>query len=445
MYLELGREAVAAKRDYIEVPLPSGRFLTYHNPKIVQRATPWGEMRDTLQVDTLNSITRQWTHQMIWGGLAVENCIAEDTFVLTSNGWKPIQYVTCDDKVHDGVDFVSHSGLVSKSVQTCIEIDGVWMTPDHEVLTDDGWKTAQTKPRPHRPAFWLTGGYAPGTKSWAETFLALSMRLRSAMREGWNGSDEEARHVAELRMSDFETHVGGQQDTRYEPASGLCGLEKHERPMSFADAQSVGELWGAWHNRMRALADRLRGFLGGHGANLSTRTGLGSRGQRWSVLSGKLPMGFKARERHEQAHDDTRSGRSGVVAGDGYRAHDTVLPAEEWLDSGRSSENSESNKQVFDILNAGPRQRFVVLGQNGPFIVHNCVQATARDLMAGAMMRLETSGYPVIMSVHDEIICEVPIGRGSLQEMIEMMTMVPQWAAGCPISAEGKEGIRYEK
>ena len=73
------------------------------------------------------------------------------------------------------------------------------------------------------------------------------------------------------------------------------------------------------------------------------------------------------------------------------------------------------------------------------------MQATARDLMAGAMKRLELEGYPVIMSVHDEIICEVPNGHGSLEEMIEIMTTVPSWAKGCPISAEGKESDRYEK
>jgi DNA polymerase len=65
--------------------------------------------------------------------------------------------------------------------------------------------------------------------------------------------------------------------------------------------------------------------------------------------------------------------------------------------------------------------------------------------MAGAMMRLEMAGYPVVMSVHDEIICEVPEQRGVLAEMIELMTEVPAWAKGCPIAAEGKESLRYEK
>lgn len=97
-----------------------------------------------------------------------------------------------------------------------------------------------------------------------------------------------------------------------------------------------------------------------------------------------------------------------------------------------------------DTLNSVTRQ-WVTQKVWGGLLVENVVQATARDLMAGAMMRLEQKGYPVIMSVHDEIICEVPDGFGSLDEMIEIMTAPPAWAKGCPIAAEGKEGPRYRK
>ena len=97
-----------------------------------------------------------------------------------------------------------------------------------------------------------------------------------------------------------------------------------------------------------------------------------------------------------------------------------------------------------DTLNSVTRQ-WVSQMIWGGLLVENVVQATARDLMAGAMMRLEQGGYPVIMSVHDEIICEVPENFGSLAEMIATMTEPPAWARGCPIAAEGKEGPRYRK
>ena len=97
-----------------------------------------------------------------------------------------------------------------------------------------------------------------------------------------------------------------------------------------------------------------------------------------------------------------------------------------------------------DTLNSVTRQWVSQIIWGG-LLTENVVQATARDLMATAMMALEVKGYNVILSVHDEIICEVPDNFGSLDEMIDIMTRVPAWAKGCPINAEGKEGMRYRK
>lgn len=97
-----------------------------------------------------------------------------------------------------------------------------------------------------------------------------------------------------------------------------------------------------------------------------------------------------------------------------------------------------------DTLNSVTRQWTSQIIWGG-LLTENVVQATARDLMATAMMALELKGYNVILSVHDEIISEVPDDFGSLDEMIDIMTRVPAWAEGCPINAEGKEGKRYRK
>ena len=97
-----------------------------------------------------------------------------------------------------------------------------------------------------------------------------------------------------------------------------------------------------------------------------------------------------------------------------------------------------------DTLNSVTRQWTSQIIWGG-LLTENVVQATARDIMATAMMALELKGYNVILSVHDEIISEVPDNFGSLDEMIDIMTRVPAWAQGCPINAEGKEGKRYRK
>lgn len=81
----------------------------------------------------------------------------------------------------------------------------------------------------------------------------------------------------------------------------------------------------------------------------------------------------------------------------------------------------------------------------GGKLTENVVQAVARDLLVAAMFRLEDHGYPLIFTVHDELVLEVPEDEGSLEEVEELAAIAPDWAAGLPMAAEGYRSRRYAK
>jgi hypothetical protein len=59
--------------------------------------------------------------------------------------------------------------------------------------------------------------------------------------------------------------------------------------------------------------------------------------------------------------------------------------------------------------------------------------------------RLEAAGYPVVLHVHDEVVCELLIGQCSLDEFKRLVETVPEWAAGLPIAAKVRESLRFSK
>ncbi len=122
-------------------------------------------------------------------------------------------------------------------------------------------------------------------------------------------------------------------------------------------------------------------------------------------------------------------------------------PAIAWKEMPWKTDDGEPvRKQVVSYrgVNSYTRKWETIYTYGGK-LAENITQAVARDVLAEAIVRLEAAGYPVVMHVHDEVICEVPDDFGSVEEFEALMVELPPWAAGLPVAAEAWEGPRYRK
>ncbi|EHM6297893.1 DNA polymerase [Salmonella enterica] len=91
-------------------------------------------------------------------------------------------------------------------------------------------------------------------------------------------------------------------------------------------------------------------------------------------------------------------------------------------------------------------RQWTTLYTHGGKVCENIVQALCRDLLAYAMLNVEAGGYPIVLSVHDELVCETPdTSDYTVAELEKLMCALPEWAEGFPLVAEGAELKRYAK
>lgn len=129
-----------------------------------------------------------------------------------------------------------------------------------------------------------------------------------------------------------------------------------------------------------------------------------------------------------------------------YPAPRITMALPPWVEEDEPEEQKERQKRKtltymgLSLNNQWERQRTY-----GGHLVENIVQAVARDFMVEAKARARAAGYANLLSVHDEVVTERVLGEGSLDEYIRLMSVVPDWATGCPVAVEAWTGFRYRK
>lgn len=97
------------------------------------------------------------------------------------------------------------------------------------------------------------------------------------------------------------------------------------------------------------------------------------------------------------------------------------------------------------------KRRWELLDTWGGKFTENIVQATARDILAEAIERLEAAGYPVVFHIHDEVVIEAEdlgdaeSNGAQLRDIARIMGAPVSWAPGLPLKAEGWTDYYFKK
>ena len=91
--------------------------------------------------------------------------------------------------------------------------------------------------------------------------------------------------------------------------------------------------------------------------------------------------------------------------------------------------------------------RLMRLGLWGGVLAENATQAMARDVFMYHCTQIRKQGIPILMRIHDEVVCLVKEeeAEAKLAQIIEIMSIPPAWCSTLPLAAEGSLSKVYKK
>ena len=393
-------------------------------------------------------------------------CFAGETEILTKRGWVQIIDVRADDQVFDGVEFVSHDGVADQGVKPVIYMHGVWVTPDHLILCgDDSWQESESVAREAtntRRATELAIGMCSrlSDMSWAEKRPGTTDA--SATTAGRNMSCTEAisregrLHAALPAPAASPMTLGG----RSTGGSASSGSTSSVCPTAFTQCgqgvsgalgrstSTPAEALSAGSSTPRTSSDMQLPSMAGT-TPASTQTGKTTTDITSRGTSDSSPT--KSTNETSERTSSSSTPESGLssktsILGSAPRTG-TALRCEENSQPVHLHEKSSSNKIVaevptFDIVNAGPRSRFVIRTDAGPMLAHNCGYRMGAGREVGVFPDTEKTGlwgYAANMGVamsKAECKAAVKIYRDLSPEIVQAWHDVENAAMECVLTGE---------
>lgn len=322
-------------------------------------------------------------------GFVAKTCFAAGTLVLTEKrGYVDIVDVQTADRLWDGVEWVSHSGLMDQGEKEVWESYGISATPDHEILTERSWV------------------------AWSGVLKSSSLfqsALRSASSPSSNG-DESGRLPASMRMSQsYDAHVDGRDSSIAQiyaagELRGVTGAPK-KRPIELVFKSFAKQCLTIFIEKGCSMFSPLASLVATILSARSTDT-MAGEGFSFGNLGVQIGESFSASLLRSQAGTSKGLSWTGstITAGMNQETFVSLLgPSTSKTNAKLGTCSNESlvskrRTRVYDLLSVGPRHRFTVLSDRGPLIVSNCLLGLGYSqggLKLGENFLKGTSGPPV--------------------------------------------------
>lgn len=312
------------------------------------------------------------------------SCLMYNTDVLTVRGWIPIQNVSPEDIVWDGEEWVNQEGAIYMGDKKVLLIDGVYMTEDHKVLTQSGWKPAgdiqhdKSSKEFTRASVRLPNGYSEGGDYNRNSHTVCNVAVSVPMRKP--SSTEKSVLTGSTPNTPKKLWVSSRKrNTQNEQITSVQQLQKYAKPMLQRARQRLQRLWGSGDRGVYSLEGVLRLFLGRYGSIISEGAYSGENRQRQGVQRRELPLGDSraAKQQYSEKpvyrHPKREANCSPSSENFRYKTSNPVCQNKSLPLGYSQGTDTPSVVAVYDLLNCGPKNRFVVRGANGELlIVHNC-------------------------------------------------------------------------
>ncbi len=315
---------------------------------------------------TTDVITKKHPLRQSVGKVSELACLGPDTQVLTDHGVKVITDISISDKLWDGVEWVKHQGVIGKGVKPVVSVDGIAVTANHMFLTPSGWLEAKQLVS---DVSILSQALVIGSESLS------SLALNTARPEVCAPSPLSVLAAQNRTESEYR----------------IC--DKVDRPVAItALNKSVGSLEKVIS--AMTISFPMKAIVAGYSTasqrvSIAART-LKTKAIRITEAAASLCSGDRIAAPIWNTSSPSQAGtilRSNLI---GSKSMVTTLreifassrinsikgtnvnPEKCKTRSAPCAENSTNCVPVFDIVNAGPRNRFTILSNSGAFIVHNC-------------------------------------------------------------------------